>query len=175
MNVRASWSRLWIVVLSLAGYACAVSGPVVGWNTAPDATEHVMVHVLQYVAVLVTGVLLGMAAGPWFERGLVALLQALQPQWTEAQQRVRLRAIAYSIIGLSLIPSFLWVVSALNLFVDLHRGLAVEADVLIYLMGVLVGGSWVVLLRKSAWFGLLLSPAMTLMVLSNVLVRHTWA
>jgi hypothetical protein len=50
----------------------------------------------------------------------------------------------------------------------------VEADLVLYGMGVLSGTGWYWLLDRQAWIGAVANGAMALMVIGSVLTTHSW-
>ncbi|WP_430626247.1 hypothetical protein [Sulfobacillus thermotolerans] len=66
------------------------------------------------------------------------------------------------------------VTNAHIVFIDTHIPLLVEADLLLYLMGVIAGSSWYIILDRQSWLGLLVTPAMALMIIGSVLAGHGW-
>lgn len=171
---RSRWSPWFLVTLSLLAYGLLVSRPVQSFYYAADGAGYVDAHFLQYLGVTLSGLVTGLALGPWIGQWLLRVVPALLPKTPEGTRAMYLRSVAWSFILLSMVPPLLWTVQTLNLFVDVHRGLFVEANLLIFLMGVLNGTAWHVLVPRHAWLSLILAPAFLGMVLVNVLTPYSW-
>ena len=166
--------RLGAFGVSLASYALAVSLGIQHLSYQADQKGCVDQHTLQYSWILLTGVVAGIAVGPWLFHWTKRAVNALMPGVNETIRQKRIRAVAIGFILLGMAVDFLWIIPSLNLFIDLHRPLLVEADVILYSMGTISGASWYVVLDRQAWLGLLIMPAMALMIVGSVLSRHGW-
>lgn len=166
--------RLGAFLMSLASYALAVSVRIQRLSNLADKRGCVDQHTLQYSWILLTGVVAGIAAGPWLYHWVQRGVRAFMPNASETLRLKRIKAVAVGFIILGMAVDFLWIIPSLNLFVDMHRPLLVEADVILYGMGTISGASWFALLDRQAWLGLLIMPAMALMIIGSVLSRHGW-
>ncbi len=173
-GAQGSRRRLLAFVLSVASYAAAVSAGVQQISTHADQKGCVDPHTLQYSWILLTGVVAGIAVGPWIVSWLYRGIRVVMSTASDAALRRRVRAVATSFILLGMAVNFLWIIPRLNLFIDGHRTLLVEADVILYTMGALSGGSWFALLDRQSWIGILVMLAMALMIISSVLSGHGW-
>lgn len=171
---RPASPRLVTFLLSLVSYALAVSYRVQQVSTKSDQRGCVDPHALQYSWILLTGVIAGLAVGPWLVSWARRGTRAFMTQVDEASRWHRIRAVAISFILLGMAIDFLWVIPRLNVFIDLHRPLLVEVDVILYAMGTLSGASWFAILDRQSWLGLLVTLAMSLMIMSSVLSGHGW-
>lgn len=174
--MAAKWSswRLSALVLSIAGFAAAA---VHGWAAlAVGADVHgcVDVHGLEYVAFVISGMLLGLALGPSVRQGAGSVASAILPNVDERSRVRRVNALATLFILLGMVVDGFWLSPGFNVFIDTHRTLMVEADIVLYGMGILSGAGWYWLLDRQAWIGLLTTVAMALMVIGSVLTTHSW-
>ncbi|MCL4494266.1 MAG: hypothetical protein M1294_05555 [Firmicutes bacterium] len=175
--VRAVRNREWryiALIFSLAGYAAAVSYPIQSLSYLADRGGCVDNHTLQYTGILLAGLLGGLALGPWVLKWSASALRALLPQVSEDLRYRRLKALSVAFILLGMAIDFLWIVPSLNLFIDRHTPLLVEVDLILYLMGAIAGSSWYVILDRQSWLGILVTPAMSLMIIGSVLSGHGW-
>ncbi len=175
--VRAVRNRKWryiALVVSLLGYAATVSYPVRQLSYVADLGGCVDDHTLQYTGILLAGLLGGLALGPWVLKWATGALKALMPQVPEAVRYHRLKTLSVAFILLGMAIDFLWIVPSLNLFIDQHVPLLVEVDLLLYLMGAISGSSWYIILDRQSWLGILVTPAMSLMIIGSVLSGHGW-
>jgi hypothetical protein len=159
---------------SLLLYAAAVSDPLRTAGYLADLRGCVEAHAIQIQALMLAGVIAGLAVGAPALAGAGQALRALMPGAAAARRAAYLRGAAWALILLSAATNALWVAPAINLALDTHRALLVEADVLLYAMGVLAGIGWHALLDRDGWLGLLLMPAMGLMILSSGVVGRGW-
>lgn len=166
--------RLLAFVISIASYTVAVSYRVQHLSAQSDQKGCVDPHTLQYSWILLTGVVAGIAVGPWLLSWTRRGMRALMTGTPDESQRTRIKVVAGSFILLGMAIDFLWIIPSLNVFIDGHRTLLVEADVILYAMGTLSGASWFALLDRQAWIGLLVNLAMSLMIISSVLSGHGW-
>jgi len=172
--VRPSGSRLLALLGSLALYGGAVSGLLQRLSTQADRLGGVDAHAVQDQLLLVAGLLAGLAVGPAIARWVHAGATALLPAAPKGRRLAFVRAVAFSAITAATAVNVLWVDPRVGLFIDLHRALLVEADLLLYLMGLLAGGAWYLLLDRQGWLGLLVAPAMALMLVSTGVVGRGW-
>lgn len=171
---EGSRRRLFAFLVSVASYAVAVSTGVQQISTHADQKGCVDPHTLQYSWILLTGVVAGIAVGPWLVSWADRGIRAMMSTASETAVRRRVRAVAASFILLGMAINFLWIMPRLNLFIDGHRTLLVEADVILYAMGAFSGASWFALLDRQSWLGILVMLAMSLMIISSVLSGHGW-
>lgn len=162
------------LIVSLLGYALAVSYPVQHLSYLADRGGCVDNHTLQYTGILLAGLVGGLALGPWVLKWSGTALQALMPQVTANIRYRRLKRLSVALILLGMAIDFLWIVPSLNLFIDQHSPLLVEVDLLLYLMGATSGSSWYIILDRQSWLGILVTPAMSLMIIGSVLAGHGW-
>jgi hypothetical protein len=166
--------RYTAVALSFLGYAGAVSYHIQHLSYLADRSGCVDNHTLQYTAILLSGLLGGLALGPWVLRWSGSALAALMPAASEEMRYRRIKTLSVALILLGMAIDFLWIMPSLNLFIDTHIPLLVEADLLLYFMGAIAGASWYIILDRQAWLGLLITPAMALMIIGSVLAGHGW-
>lgn len=171
---EGSARRLFTFALSVASYAVAVSARVQQISTHADQKGCVDPHTLQYSGILLTGVVAGIAVGPWVVSWAYRGIRTMMTTASESALRRRVRAVAASFILLGMAVNFLWIIPRLNVFIDGHRTLLVEADVILYTMGAVSGSSWFALLDRQSWMGILVMLAMSLMIISSVLSGHGW-
>ncbi len=170
-------NRVWryiAIVISFLGYAAAVSYHIQHLSYLADRHGCVDNHTLQYTAILVAGLLGGLALGPWVLRWSSSAIKALMPDASDEMRMRRIKAVSVALILLGMAVDFLWIIPSLNVFIDTHVPLLVEVDLLLYLMGVIAGASWYIILDRQAWLGLLVTPAMALMIIGSVLAGHGW-
>ncbi len=172
-NAGREW-RYVAVAISFVVYAAAVSYHIQHLSYLADRGGCVDNHTLQYTAILLAGLLGGLAMGPWVLQWSSSALKALMPQAPEAMRTRRIKALAVALILLGMAIDFLWIMPSLNLFIDTHIPLLVEADLLLYVMGAIAGASWYIILDRQSWLGLLITPAMALMIIGSVLSGHGW-
>ncbi|HVB09890.1 MAG TPA: hypothetical protein VNM16_05925 [Bacillota bacterium] len=162
------------LILSLLLYAAAVSAPLRSAGALADRSGCVEAHAVVIQLLMLAGVVGGLAVGAPAISGVQRALQAMMPGADAAQRAGYLRGLAWALILLSAATNALWVAPALNMALDAQRALLVEADVLLYAMGVLAGIGWHALLDRDGWLGLLLMPAMALMILSSGVIGRGW-
>lgn len=140
-------------------FALAVNHRVVATYTLMDHQGATLGHALVNAIVVFSGLWLGsLGLGAW-----------------PVPHRGRWRALAAVWVTLSMGATVLWGIPSLNALIDAHKGLQVEADVVLYMMGVISGVAWRILLgREWAWFGLLLSPSSLLMGMAGTLCAASW-
>jgi hypothetical protein len=172
--VRPDLRRGVLLALSVAVYAAAVLGR---WRDAvarADARGCVDAHAVQDQALLLAGLLAGLAlAGavlPWGHR----LVRGLLPQADPGRRLALVRAAAGVAVALGGAANFLWAAAPLDRFLDAHRLLLAEADLAIYGMGTVAGIAWSALLGREGWLCLLVMPAMGLMWISAGVVGSGW-
>ena len=175
-GTRAWWTagRMAVVAASVAAYAAAVSGVVQRGNLAADLRGCIELHAVVYQVLLLAGTAAGLAAGPmavWWAR---AAARSLLPNGTEGRRTAWVRGAALAVIGLGLAANALWTSPSVNLFVDTHRPILVEADLLLYGMGALAGAAWYALLDEQGWIGALASPAMAFTLVSAGFTGAGW-
>jgi hypothetical protein len=162
------------VALSLLVYAAAVLGRWQAASARADALGCALPRAVEDQLVVFAGLILGLVLGPALTGSARSLLRGLLPEAGEGGRLAVLRGAAAVALLVTLASALLWVRPGLDRFLDLHRPLLVEADLLLYGMGVVDGAAWHALLDRDAWLGLLLVPAMALMVLSGGVVGRGW-
>lgn len=160
--------------LSLGVYAAAVLGHWQAATAAADALGCALPRAVQDQAVVFAGLLAGLVLGPALTASARSLLRGLLPEAGDGARQGALRGAAAVALLLTLATTLLWVRPGLDRFLDAHRPLLVEVDLLLYAMGLVDGAAWHALLDRDAWLGLLLVPAMALMVLSGGVVGRGW-
>lgn len=167
-------TRVLVTALSLALYALLV------WTRTRQFVEHsdldgrVTWHALQFLGIFVVAILCGIAVGPRAQSMAQVALAGLQPNNPDEDIDRTLKTVARIVIAMGMMYPFLWIAPSLNRFLDVHLPLLVEADTLLYVMGIVTGVGWFILYEQRAWLGLLASPALSLLVISNALVTHSW-
>ncbi|SMC02155.1 hypothetical protein SAMN00768000_0373 [Sulfobacillus thermosulfidooxidans DSM 9293] len=173
-TIRNKGWRYVALVISLLGYAGAVSYHIQYLSYIADSKGCVDNHTLQYTAILMTGLLGGLALGPWVLKWSTSAIKALMPDTPDEIRYRRIKALSIAFILLGMAVDFLWIIPALNVFIDQHTPLLVEVDLILYLMGAIAGASWYIILDRQSWLGLLVTPAMALMIIGSVLAGHGW-
>jgi hypothetical protein len=166
--------RLWALVPSLAVYAAAVSGRWQRVATQADRLGCVDPHAVAYQAIVLAGLVAGLALGPTLGSWAGSAAAALLPDASEQRRAGFVQAAAWILILVGMAGSLLGIDPSLNLFLDVHRAALVEADLLLYGMGLLSGAGWRSLLGSGGWLGLLLTPAMALMMIGGGIVGSGW-
>lgn len=159
---------------SVALYAAAVAAVFQRFVARSDALSCVDPHETEYLIVLFSGAIGALGLGGRPERWSAAAARALLPSASDRRRTVAIRATAALAILLGMPAALLWSVPSLNLFLDGHRPVLAEADVLLYGMGVLAQASWRVLLGRRGWIGLLAVPASALMIMASTLTSQGW-
>ncbi len=162
------------LIASVALYAAVVSRPAQDATTAADRLGCVDAHAVGVQALMMAGLLAGWIFGETAVRWVTLAAQALLPWASDQRRRAYVRAVAFAAIAGGGAVNFLWVNPAVNLFIDVHRPLFVEASLLVYLMGVAGGAAWFLLLDWQGWLGFLVTPAMALMLVSAGVVGRGW-
>lgn len=169
----AGW-RIGSFGLSIGLFAVAA---VHGWDMlAIQADRHgcVDVHGLEYVLFVVAGMFIGFAVGPWVRDRAARVAEIILPEHDARARMRRVNALATLFILLGMLVDGFWIAPAFNVFIDTHRALMVEADLVLYGMGALSGAGWYWLLDRQSWLGLVATPAMALMIIGSVLTTHSW-
>ncbi|KPV41963.1 hypothetical protein [Alicyclobacillus ferrooxydans] len=133
-----------------------------------------MAQGVQYTFIMLAGMLLGMAAGPWFERQTYTIWRVLIHGRKKADFRSSQVRVSATILILSSLFSLLYLLWWFNQFAATHEHFKTDVMFLVYIMGVISGGAWFMLLHRQTWWGLMLSSAMSMMVVSSVLSIHSW-
>lgn len=162
------------MALSVLVFVAAVSGRWQGVAERADRLGCVDPHVVAYQAIVLAGLLAGLAFGASLGYGATAAAAALLPAAAEPRRAAFVQAAAWILILVGMGGSLLGIDPTVNLFLDLHRAALVEADLLLYGMGLLSGASWRTLLGASGWVGLLLTPSMALMLIGGGIVGSGW-
>ncbi|WDL96123.1 hypothetical protein [Alicyclobacillus sp. ALC3] len=164
-----------IAVFSVLLYGLSVTQAVSTFCASETTHEALVAQSCQYVLVTFAGMLMGTVIGPSVEgaaRGLWRVLHDAPDNGYFHRSQVRL---SITVLTLSSLANLLLLVHRLNQFVDAHPVLKAEILVLVYVMGVLMGAAWYVLLRRQSGWGIVASSAMSLMVVSNTLSSHSWS
>ncbi len=170
-----SRARRWAAaILSALLYAAAVAGPWQAASGRADVLGCALPHAVEDQAIVLGGLVLGLGLGDLLAGSARSLLRALLPQSDDPARTSVLRGAAAVALLVALAANVLWVRAPLDLFLDRHRPLLVEVDLLLYAMGVADGAAWHALLDRDAWFGLLLVPAMALMLVSGGVTGRGW-
>ncbi len=172
--MRWNAGRVAVAVLSVAVYAAAVMRGVQRAQHLADLRGCVELHAALYQVILLAGLALGLAAGPVLAPWATAAARALMPEASPARRTGWVRRVAVVALVLSTASSVLWTNAGLNLFIDSHRIVLVEADVLLYAMGAISGIAWYLLLDRHGWLGVLLMPAMAFMIVSAAFTGSGW-
>lgn len=160
-------------LLSFAIFFAVVSYPVKHIIEVNVANHLSTWQAVAYLMITIAGMLLGFSLQERLQRFADEFSRALLQNFSEERRIAYLRHTAIIILFLSLLTSLLWTNAALNQFVDLHRGLYVEANLLVYLMGFVIALAWILLLGRFALYGLLFSSTLTFMMIANLLARHS--
>lgn len=155
-------------------YAAAVARPVTALVRGADAAGCIDPHALDYGVLVLAGTLGGLGAGPLLEPGIAGAARALVPRGQEAAARRLARTAAVLAVLVAMAGQLWWISPVVNAFVDAHRVLLVETEVSLFAMGVLNGTAWVMLWRRAAWLGLVVTAGAGFMVMSSVLNAHGW-
>ncbi len=163
-----------LLVLVALAYAAAVSVAVRHAMRSADQLGCNGPHIVEAWGINVLGMLGALVIVPSADRFVQRVMRAFLPQRTESfRQRMAQSTAIIFLVGNAL-AGLVWTSSRLDLFVDAHRPLMTEADVLVFSMGWLGGVSWRVIWPRWAWFGVAISLVMTYFILSNTLSRHAW-
>ena len=166
--------RALLITLSLALYALLVWTHTLSFIMRSDVGGHVTWHALQFLGIFTSAMLCGIAIGQQAQKVTRTALVALQPNQPDIRVDRMLKTAARIVIAMGMMYAFLWISPALNRFLDAHPPLLVEGDSLLYVMGAATGASWAILYGRRAWLGLLVSPVLSLLVISNALVTQSW-
>ncbi len=164
-----------IGVLSVLLYGLSVTKAVSTFCAAETDQGALVAQSCQYVLVTFAGMLMGTVIGPsveWSVRGLWRAIHDAPDSVHFRRSQVRL---SITVLTLSSLANLLLLLHRLNQFVDAHAVLKAEILVLVYVMGVLMGAAWFVLLRRQSGWGIVASCAMSMMVVSNTLSSHSWS
>jgi hypothetical protein len=168
--------RVVYLSFSLLFYLFAVSNTYQHNMLVSDTSGCASYHGIQFLLIFVSGLLLGGGIGGWPETRVehpeIARPQPSSQNGSRTPGNLSLAAWAILISGM--VFTLLWTIAPANQFVDAHKGLVVEVDFLIVLMGFAVGNAWLWLLHRRAWVGFVISVCTSLMVTGNVLVSHGW-
>lgn len=173
-RANKTWSSPVAATSSFILYALAVSTPMNALCIRETLQGSLLAQGLQYACIMLSGMLFGMANGRWLEPLTHTIWRLVTHPSAMADFRRSQVHICATILTVSSFTNLLFLIQWLNRFVDAHVGFKTEAIILVYIMGALTGGAWFMLLRRQAWWGLLLSFAMSMMVVSSVLSAHSW-
>ncbi|KPV40899.1 hypothetical protein [Alicyclobacillus ferrooxydans] len=166
-------TRVFYGLVGSGVFLIAVNQLVQSHDRKFDAAVCASYHSLQYGGMMLGGVALGIAVAHPVSVGLRALIRNLQVA-RQSDVQATLEKLAWGALIVAMLPALLWVVSPVNLFVDVHPGLMVEADLIVLLMGIVSGTAWMVLLGRRSWLGIIISASMILMLVGSILTRHSW-
>lgn len=163
-----------MTISSIVLYSVAVSSPATTLCAGSVSKGYLSLQGLQYTLITVSGLGMGLTTSRWLIQGMQSFFKSLayRHRGVNLERKEWRLAVIILVTGTSLNTLFLSL--GFNQFVDLHKGLSVEMDILLFAMGVFMGVAWVILLRQNAWWGLFASTAMSLMIMSNTLAAHSW-
>lgn len=162
----------WIVSGML--FAAAVASPFAGLVARSDASGCVDPHAMEYLLMVFGGAVGGLGLRDRPQRAAAGIARALLPDSTDRRRAAAARGGAILAILFGMAAPILWTVPSLNQFLDAHRPIRVEVDVLLYGMGILMQSSWRVVLGNRGWIGLIATTAAALMVISGTLTSQGW-
>ncbi len=167
--------RTWqLTTLSLLIFISIVSFPVKNLIVNNEMHHHSTLQASAYLLISLAGMLPGFALRVQILRFADSFSHALLQDASDERRSAYLQRTATTILLLSMVASLLWTNSALNAFVDLHRGLYVEANLIVYVMGFIVASAWILLLKRYALYGLLFSSTLLMMMIANLLASHSF-
>lgn len=175
MKLRNLWRQpfgvLWLV---MPVWFIAVSGPADRLIGSADRLGCVGPHVTQYLVLSAAGMVMGLAYGSYVQWGAERAARALMPSFSDRRRTQAVQALSLLLIIAGMMLVFPWLNARVDQFVGAHAILRAEIDLVVFLMGGLSGAAWVLVWRRHAWIGPILSMAMLLMMLVNTLTRHAW-
>lgn len=174
VGIRGWGARLTVAAVSVCLYAAAVAVTVRRAEWRADLRGCVELHAAVYQVLLAAGLALGLAAGTAVAPWTAAAARSLLPGAADGRRTAFVRAAALVVIALCLAANALWTNPAVNLFIDGHRAVLVETDVLLYGMGAAAGAAWFLLLDRYGWLGALLMPAMAFMLVGAAFTGSGW-
>lgn len=163
-----------LYALSFTLFGVSVSKTALAIMAPADAARCVNFHAVDYLAVVVSGMIAGLATGDGPVRIADAAAAALFPDRDPVRRRARLRRAAAAGLALSLWAPLLWLLPGPGSVVDGHRRLLAAVETALYGMGFLQQAAWSITLNRRSWMGLLISPALALMMISNGLTTRGW-
>lgn len=164
----------WIQWAAFAIWAFAVSASVDRWVTRFDAHSRILPHACVYDALTFCGQLMALSMATWTRSVTMYILSLFFPGQSEERSREFSKSLSTLFITISMFATLFWTSPILNLFIDQHKGLYVEVDLCLLLMGFINGVSWNILLNRHTWIGLIFTSVGILMMLSNTLARSSW-
>lgn len=173
INSWPSRTRLGCLAASATLFLVAVNRSIQSRDLIYDKNHLASFHATQYLFIFVSGMCFGLGTAPSLVAGFQVVFQTVQSSISRGTGLAWSR-FAAATLAVVMIPSLLWTVSSLNVFIDSRQGLVVEADVLVVLMGLLTGSAWYALLERKAWVGILFSLCMGLMVIGSILSNAGW-
>lgn len=171
---KIGWFPVLAGFLSLTLYSFSVSAPVNTLCAQKTLQGTLSAQGVQYVFIMLAGMLLGMVAGPWLEQKTYTIWRLLMEGRQIKDFRYSQVRICATILTLSSVVNLLFLLWWFNQFVETHAHLKTDVMFLVYSMGFITGGAWFMLLHRQTWWGLMLSSAMSMMVVSSVLSGHSW-
>lgn len=167
-------ARLAYATLSILLFLVSVSGWVQRKNLMFDRESLVSFHDLQYGMIFVSGIGLGIAVSASLRYGVEILVRNVQVSPSLADIHQALKRLAWGSLVVSMCSSIIWTASSFNLFVDRRVGLMIEVDMIVLLMGLVSGASWLIIFGRRVWLGLIISLIMIFMLVGDVLTRFAW-
>ncbi|MCI0182269.1 MAG: hypothetical protein OWR52_10465 [Acidibacillus sp.] len=164
----------WRYILSAVLFMAMVSPPVKQWLILSEEDHLSSLQAIVYLIISIAGMLPGFSLQPKILEFATGFSQALLQNDSDERRVAYLHRTAVIILIISMIASLLWTNSALNQFVDLHRGLYVEANLLVYIMGFVTSIAWILLLKRYALYGILFTSTMMMMMIANLLASHSF-
>lgn len=175
LPIRRPLAWPWTFFLcSILLFAVSVSRIVHVWLLRWSALDVVLPQDVDYLLVLLAGELAALSIFDATAAAARRVARILFSRYSEVRRESLIRQAAAVMIVIGMLPTLLWTIPQLNGFVNAHRGLIVEVDLIVYLMGLFVGTSWSILLKQKLWIGLLITPGVVLMTLANVLSVYSW-
>ncbi len=180
-NERSRPARVSFTLLSLSflTYGIFVSSPVTNLCNQEIMRGTLCAQAVQYIGVMFSGMLTGVAVGPWLEdtsyRMWLALRNSVAKEDAARYLARYLQRVSVIIVLVACAANVLALLPGLNEFVDLHSALKDEIVLLTYAMGILAGAAWFMVLHRRAGWGLVVSCAMSLMIVGNILSIHSWS
>ena len=159
---------------SIALFAATVAAPLQALSTHMNSSQLVSLQAVQFLLILIAGMLLALPFATRIARVANAFAKALLQTASDRDRLSYLRRAASAVVIFGMAVSLVWTSPTVNSFVELHRGVLIESDLLVYLMGLLTAAAWSVLLGDRAWYSLLFTPSLAMMTIANILARHSW-
>ncbi|MHB1682408.1 MAG: hypothetical protein ACYCYO_06200 [Bacilli bacterium] len=166
--------RGFLLTVSVTLFAATVSAPFQTLSTRLNMSQLVSLQAVQFLLILIAGMLPALLFANRILQAAKTITKALLQTASDAERQSYLRLVASIVIIFGMFASFVWTSTTVNAFVELHRGVLVESDLLVYLMGLLTAAAWSILLEDRVWYGLLFTPTLAMMTIANILTKHSW-